>query len=240
MPSESDEKRGKLKFSVYIVESPSGDDLYHKRFEGEILSKALALADIPSEHRLAVDLAAFNAALTHQLQSYLSSSQGRLPVLHISAHGSEDGIVLTDGTKIDWIQLREKIMPLNEALGGYLILCMSSCKGFQACRMAMQAGESPFYGVIGHSGKPSWIDTAVAFMTFYHLLAKGRKVPDIVKAMRIASGDSDFKQILSTEARRVFVEAIKGIRIKALAKRLRRVSPRPPGSSLTKKSKMKK
>ena len=64
MPSESDERRGKLKFSVYIVESPSGDDLYHKRFEGEILSKALALADIPSEHRLAVDLSTFKAAFS--------------------------------------------------------------------------------------------------------------------------------------------------------------------------------
>ena len=165
-------------FLVYIVESPSPVDLYHKRYEGELLMKALELAGIPSEHKLAVNSEAFNASFTVGLQESLSQPNASPPLLHISAHGSKEGIQLTSGQLINWDKLRDIIMPINKALDGNLVLCMSSCQGFSACRMAMREGELPFSAVIGHSGDPSWSDTAVAYVTFYHLLVKGYNVQD--------------------------------------------------------------
>ena len=50
-----------------------------------------------------------------------------LPALHISAHGSENGIQLTSGEVVDWVELRDLVMPINKLFNGNLLLCISSC-----------------------------------------------------------------------------------------------------------------
>ena len=82
-----------------------------------------------------------------------------LPIVHISAHGDENGIQLSDGTEISWKNMRTVLLPINKALKGLLLLCMSACKGFAACVMAMEAGELPFMAVIGTHETPTWSDT---------------------------------------------------------------------------------
>lgn len=84
-------------FLVYIVESPSSIDIYNKRSEGEILSKALSLSDISSIHRLAVNFEAFQASLTIGIEKCLEESNIIMPIIHISAHGNQNGITLTSG-----------------------------------------------------------------------------------------------------------------------------------------------
>lgn len=236
MTTEESKERKRRGFSVYIVESPSPLDLYHKRFEGELLMKALKLAKIPSEHKLAVNSEAFNMSFTVGLSAYLLQPNALLPLLHISAHGGKEGIRLTSGEEINWHELRDIIMPINERLKGGLILCMSSCQGIQACRMVMMEGRLPFLAIIGHSGEPSWSDTAVAYATFYHLLAEGYCVPEAVKAMRTASGKPGFQQIKATEVRNtirdIYAEEVEEARIKALANALRKMPPRLPYSHL--------
>lgn len=240
MTTKRAEQRKRETFLVYIVESPSSVDLYHKRYEGELLMKALELAGIPSEHKLAVDSGAFNASFTVGLQVYLSRPEALPPLLHISAHGSEKGVQLTSGEVIHWQELRDIVMPINKALDGNLILCMSSCQGLNACRMAMEEGELPFLGVIGNFGEPSWSDTAVAYITFYHLLAKGHYVQEAVEAMRAASGDPGFQEIQGKVARDKYIEKVKKVRMKAIAERLRKESPRPPDNPLAKALRVKK
>ncbi len=225
-------QRGRISFLVYIVESPSSVDLYHKRYEGELLIKALDLAGIPSEHKLAVNLEAFNASFTVGLQEHLSLPGALPPLLHISAHGDKKGIQLTNGEEIDWNKLRDILMPINKALNGSLILCMSSCQGINAFRMAITEGELPFFGVIGHSGEPSWSDTAIAYVTFYHLLAKGYNVQEAVKRMIVASDDTGFQEIHASKVKEIYIDKINKIRVKALVEKLRRSKQEIPESPL--------
>lgn len=234
MSAENSTERQRMIFFVYIIESPSPVDLYHKTYEGEILSKALSLAGIPSTHRLAVNLEAFIASLTIGLQDYLKQADALPPILHISAHGSAEGVQLTNGEVVNWNKLRDLIMPINKALKGNLILCMSSCEGFNACRMAMSEGDIPFLGIVGHSGKPTWSDTAIGFATFYHLLAKGQYVREAVEAMKSASGDNGFQEIQGKIAREIYIDEIKKIRMQALLEELRRSTPKVPESPLAK------
>jgi hypothetical protein len=195
-------------FGVYIVESPSAVDLYHKRFEGEILSRALSLANIPSVHKLVVNKEAFNAALTVGMTDYISLPNALPPVLHISAHGFNDGIQLTSGEIITWDELSNMVAPINKGLNGYLLLCMSSCEGITGCTMAMTDKELPFFGIIGHLGKPTWSDTAIAFASLYHLLAKRYSITDAVKAMQIASGDQGFRELLASNVQTDFLNRL--------------------------------
>jgi hypothetical protein len=234
MSAENLTDRKRIIFLVYIIESPSPVDLYHNTYEGEILSKALSLAGIPSIHRLAVNLEAFIASLTIGLQEYLKQSDSLPPILHISAHGSSEGIQLTSGEVVNWNKLKELIMPINKALKGNLILCMSSCEGSNACRMAMSEDDIPFLGIVGHSGKPTWSDTAIGFATFYHLLSKGYYVREAVEAMKTASGDNGFQEIQGKIAREIYIDAIKKIRRQSLLEELRKITPKVPESPLSK------
>jgi len=85
---------------------------------------------------------------------------------------------------------------------------MSSCEGYSACRMAMRLNETqhPFLSMVGHSGTPTWSDTAVAFTTLYHLIAKGMNVVQAVEAMKIASSDDGFLFTTAEESQRGFIE----------------------------------
>ena len=134
----------------------------------------------------------FFGALRKGLAAAMGVHSGCRPILHLSAHGSRDGIELSTGHSIRWDDLRKLLIPINRSLGGALLLSMSSCHGFAACQMAMRmndAPEHPFFGIVGSSGTPTWSDTTVAFLAFYHLvIARHRNPVDAVPAMRAASG----------------------------------------------------
>jgi hypothetical protein len=186
------EKR--LKFFVYIIESPSPVDLYHRRYESDLLAQAVRLDGIPCVCRIAVSKEALEAALKIGLPEEMKAMPGLLPVIHISAHGDDKGIQLTSTEIVQWGDLGELLRPINKALNGSLLVCMSCCKGFAGVRMAMiPAGrELPFFAIVGHPGSPTWSDTAVAFASFYHLVAKGEPVTAAADAMAVAAGTEKF------------------------------------------------
>jgi len=223
-------------FFVFIVESPSAPDLYHGRHEGFLLQQALALESLPSVTRIAISKEAFKAALTIGITDEMKRFSQLYPIIHISAHGSQDGLQLSNGENILWNELRDLLLPLNKALQGGLLLCMSSCEGFSACQMAMlfEPGDQPFWGIVGHKGKPGWADTAVAYATFYHLLIKGSSIADAVKAMGVAAGDAGFTEITAEQARLLFIEHVNQINLAQAQQTMQRQADAVPSSPLTK------
>ncbi len=200
-----------LKFFVYIVESPSAPDIYHGRSEGSLVARAVALDGIPCVARTAISKTAFIAALKLGLPDAMKAYPGLLPVLHISAHGASFGTQLSDGTVLSWSDIRDLILPINESLNGTLLLCMSACEGYSACQMAMRTDDAPhpYLGLIANFGKPTWSDTAVAYSAFYHLISKGRSIPEAVAAMRAASGDDGWIVETAEQAKQGFLEFVK-------------------------------
>ena len=178
---------------VYIVESPSPEDLLHSRTEGRVLSEALDLAGIKRFYNLAANEEMFKKAIWDRLVERWKTVPHLSPIIHISMHGNEDGIQFTDGRFMEWARLRGALKHLTEALEGGLLICMSSCFGASGCRMAMHSdADHPFWALVGHDGSASWTDAAVGYVTFYHLFFKGAPLKKCVDAMRTASGDSGF------------------------------------------------
>src|SRR5487761_2605701 len=103
----------RLKFFVYAIESPSATDIYDGRSEGGCLGQILKLNDIRCVTRTAVNTAAFVSALYSGLSEAMNAEAGKQPILHISAHGSMDGIQLTDSSIVSWDELRELLKPVN-------------------------------------------------------------------------------------------------------------------------------
>ncbi len=207
------------KFHVYIIESPSPVDLYHKRFEGEALRATLELSQIPASHCLAVSYSAFTAAFHVGLVEHFGAVKNP-PIIHISAHGDDEGIQLTSGEVVTWETLRKFLQPVNQILkdqGGF-ILCMSTCKGAAGCKMAMDDDEYPFRGVVGNNEEPTWSETNIGFATFYHLFAKGCTMFDCVEAMKVSSGNEHFTFIEAATARRAYLNTIKDPQYEPLQK----------------------
>ncbi|MEW8232580.1 MAG: hypothetical protein AB2745_19830 [Candidatus Thiodiazotropha endolucinida] len=209
----ADTEESKFKFFVYIVESPSSVDLYHKRSESDLLRQAINLNLIPCIDRVAISREAFEAAIRVGLYEEMKKFPGLIPVIHISAHGFCDGIQLSNGEIIEWAQLRELVKPVNEALKGSLLICMSSCEGYSGSRMAMTTSEDeyPFFALVGNVGKPTWSETAIGFATFYHLISKGNFIIDSVEAMQVASGNADFYVTTAEQSRQAYLEFIENL-----------------------------
>jgi len=158
-------------------------------------------------------LEAFNAALKIGLPEVMKVYPDRLPVIHISAHGANTGIQLSSGDVLSWADLRPMLAPINESLGGYLLLYMSACEGYSACQMAMQVddGPHPYFSMVGNFGKPTWSDTAVAYSAFYHLLSKGYNVFEAVGRMKAASGDDNWTAETAEQSKQGYIQYLQSV-----------------------------
>jgi hypothetical protein len=190
---------------LHIIESPSPNDIFDARTEGSVLRESLRVAGIAAQYNIAVNIAKFHDALDLCIQSQ-ADEPDTLLVLHLSMHGNESGVELTDGSFLYWQQMSDV---LRHVAQGKLLLCMSSCFGFSGCRMALDdGGVYPFLGIIGHRGKANLSDLAVGYAAFYHRLFMGSLIPTAVEAMRKASGDDRFSFISAKEVREIYQRGV--------------------------------
>lgn len=186
------------KFFVHIIESPAPEDLLEGRTEGKMLGSFLELTDIPFLYNLVVDEIRLKEALTTRISNGVEQFHGVKPIIHISSHGVEGGIQLTDqrekGEFIPWSELGEMLMPINGQFDGGIGICMSCCGGADAKSMAevMSAKKIPMVWVIGPTKNLSWSEGALAFAVFYHRFQQGSGTDELIKAMNSTTGNGSF------------------------------------------------
>lgn len=183
---------------VHIIESPAPQDLVEDRCEGRVLGEALGIAGIQHVYSLAVNRDMFRYSITNRLLHAVVRFQSP-PILHVSAHGNSEGIALTNGEQITWIELADLVRPLANTLEGNLIVCLSACSGAAGCRMAMESSSGHTFGVlVSNTAAVSWADAAVAYVAFYHRLFRDSSVAEATAAMKSASGDQNFVWFLGS------------------------------------------
>jgi hypothetical protein len=212
------------------VESPSSKDLLDGRTEGRLLWEALQLAGVQVLYNLATDYSTFNIALTAKIMQMSSYLNIGLPILHLSMHGNEDGIGLTNGTRLKWDDLRKLLLPINKLMQGGLIVCMSACSSASGGQMAMYDPPEPlpFFALIGHTGTPSWHEAAIAFVTFYHHLFKHGNIEQAVDAMKVASDNAEFTHVLGKDAQQAWISYMQQKRLEDLRRQLRTLAKGQP------------
>jgi len=229
----------RVRFFVFVIESPSAADLYHRRSEGEIVRQAVELNGISCVVKTAISAQAFDACLKVGLAEAMSQMPGFVPLLHISAHGNAHGIQLSDGYSMPWAELKDHLRPVNQALGGSLVVCMSSCEGYAGIRMAMhiEEAELPYLALIGCGAQPTWGETAVGYATLYHHLWRGEHISDAVQAMRVASGNNFFFLEHAEKSRQDYITHINTVNpARAQANLEQIVANEPPDSQEALKS----
>ena len=211
---------------VYVIESPPDVDLLDGRTEGKSLCEALKLAGIPYWYSLATTLNTFDQCIGQRLLDAVSHFN-QPPIIHLSMHGNNEGVELTNGEFISWENLRKKLSPLTNAMNGGLLICMSSCFGSAGCRMAMhEENDQPFWALIGNNSSTMWEDAGVAYITFYHLFFKDIPVEQCVERMCLASGDNNFMVFSGHTVKADWAAHTGSFRREQLAEALRNYSAR--------------
>lgn len=182
-----------LSHFVHVIESPGSIDLLDGRTEGRSLCAFLDLAEIPNTYCLATDTETFNLAITERMVKAVQKHSA-FPIIHISAHGNEDEIALTNNDRIAWNKLGPFFQTINTQMNHNLLVCFSSCYGTSATKTAIYANTLPMALLIGCEGEVNWHQAVIAYVTFYnHFLKIGSDLKKAVEAMNIACGRSDFK-----------------------------------------------
>lgn len=189
-------------FYVHIVESLTPNELLEGLTQGRALCSFLDLAGIPNLYNLVVDRKRFDVAMRERVDYGIRRFKV-LPIVHLTAHGNEQGIQLTHqhdaGELILWKDLAELLKPLHQAILHYtatagLGVCMSTCGGIHGRRMAevMNFQDVPFAWLVGTATSVNIHDAALAFVVFYRGFQRGESQDQLIRAMQVASGVSDF------------------------------------------------
>jgi hypothetical protein len=189
---------------VFVVESTSHEDQRRGISEGPKLVEIASQLGLPAVCHTVTNAQDFDECLRDDLPQVVNREK-TLPMLHISAHGNGDGLILTSGEIIKWWDLKVELAAANKACHGGLIVCMSSCEGVAGLKMVMQTeGPMPFLVMVGCKTKPLWAEAAIAYATFYKEISQGAVFEPAVEAMRVASGNRDFALGLAEPTRRWF------------------------------------
>lgn len=178
--------------SVFIVESPSPEDIYECRSEGEPICRVVTLNGLACETRCTANEAALKRAVA-EYTGKVAASPKFPPVLHVSAHGCTGGLALSDERVVPWPDFLELLRQANELADEGIVLCISCCYGSSAANVSDPNPSRPaFRYLVTNKASPTWPQTTIGFATFYHYLIKEQSLESAVEAMRASSLNQDF------------------------------------------------
>ena len=192
-----------MNFFVHIVESPSALDVLDARLEGRVLYQAIDTSGVQSTYLVACDKETFWEAIGNRLLDAIAQdSYQRWPFLHLSAHGVQSGIELTNRDFVTWVELTGYLRRLNRVLQGRLLLSVSSCHGAYAVQEVLKEGDHPYFALVGPADQIPLSDLAVGFSAFYHILSKTWDLHGAFEAMKIASGSNKFRLFITEQVKK--------------------------------------
>jgi len=208
------------RLKIYVIESPSAINIFENHLEGHSLCAYFDLANIEYNYYLVVNLDLLANAFDDIYYDCINSKEPKVPVIHISAHGDENGFDLTSDEEVLWESFSSYLIPLNtedrllkssysEIKYSPIMIGTSICKGINGIRMKNHDDISPFSIFVGQNDDVEWADSLIAFSTYYHLVMKKKEVinwPQAVKIMNFSAGVAD---VFSYKLGNEFLKVIK-------------------------------
>jgi hypothetical protein len=192
-------------FLIYIIESPSNDDLLLNQREGDSLSRILELCKIPNRLFTVIDIKSLENAIQIIKDDYIQTRKTRtgplLPLIHLSCHGNDQQIGLSNGERLNYKVLLEEFSCIGSAFSDIdtinpLHISMSSCFGLYAINEDFKDRPSPFAILIGSENEIGWTDSLIAYAAFYNsFIYNDHDINQAMKCMNSSIGDERLFQI---------------------------------------------
>jgi hypothetical protein len=121
----------------------------------------------------------------------------RLPLIHIEAHGTDDGLELADETQITWRELVPILGDINQACRMHLIVVAISCRGANLLHALLPADRAPLFMLVGPRGDMTHAQLLEATSRFYEALVEALLAgEDINGALNAMNNGLDYDQWL--------------------------------------------
>lgn len=173
------------KQEILIIESRSDQDIYEGRGEGETLKRILQLEGVNARSIEVVNEKMLIKALK-------IAQKDSIKYVHISAHGSDDGFMLTNDVHIKWKDFDRIAWPLLKGT----CLCFSSCSVARGAEELFTFHKSFCNAIIAPTRDITWGEGLVAYSAFYHRAqSQERSSAQDVKVMNHIVGAKTFKFI---------------------------------------------
>lgn len=156
--------------TVYVIESPrEGDAKTGLALYESVLAPADAeIHDFFAEYHpieTSTDLFRVLAMIGNDCQQH-----NRGPIIHIEAHGNEEGLELRDGTLVPWRQISGQFALINEACRMNLVVIAAMCSGWYLTGALMPSDRAPVFALVGPPGLLSAGEIEDATKRFYRAL----------------------------------------------------------------------
>lgn len=175
------------KQKILIIESRSDLDIYNERNEGSTLKSILGLQGVYAKNVEVVNRNMLVKALKVAKREHIK-------YVHISAHGTKHGFILTDEGVITWKDFEQIAWPI---LRGKCI-CFSSCSVGNGVYELFERHKSFCNAVIAPTRDITWGEGLVAYSAFYHRAQLSDKSSyQDVRVMNHIVGANTFKLIQS-------------------------------------------
>ncbi|MCW2096357.1 UNVERIFIED_ORG: hypothetical protein M2382_002895 [Enterobacter sp. BIGb0239] len=172
-------KKPTLKPQVFIIESLDPDDEGNGRMEGIVLANILRMDNKSPEYRYVRNKKQLEIALKE-------FEKTNFRYLHISAHGNNEELVLTDDTRIRFPDLATILKPYSY----HRRMFISACCMVNEQLAAALFNKCELYSVIGPMDKVGFSEAALFWSTYYHLMFKknaknmsGENIADVLKKL---------------------------------------------------------
>jgi len=192
---------------IWIIESLRPGDLN----TGSLLASEILNRDTALKRQLQVKLLTpkslkeFSDCLNDVLQS---AAAGNHPILHIEAHGDENGLQLTNDDLIDWPDLSLPLAKINDAMKGWLVVTVAACSGGHMARTVLNTTRAPFFALVG---PPETIEDSQLLNDYTEFYIEFYKTRSLTKARWALNSFGSSKQIyFFTTHRSCFVQLFEG------------------------------
>lgn len=144
--------------SVFVIESVGANDLVDRRSEGRVVAQALELLGMPCVFKEAM----CKDDLFTLLEVFVRSG---CSVLHLSCHGNDGGVGLTNGDYVSWNELFTKLEPFM----GSKHLFLSSCSAVATDRLVrlFETSDRRPFEVVGSPDDIEWRHAHLAWSMIY-------------------------------------------------------------------------
>jgi hypothetical protein len=169
--------------AVAIIDSiPEGELNTARRLRDDLRDIAYEFSPIPRVEYHRVESVKDFARTIEGIRLRIASD-GIYPLVHIEAHGYEDGLELACGEKMSWAQTKDALISLNVAMRLNLMLVLAACHGGTFIKAIRLADRAPVWGLIGPMEELSVAQVQVDFGAFYKTLFKTLSPSEALKAL---------------------------------------------------------
>jgi len=162
-----------VRFSgIYVIESlPDGDpktgrDLY----DNVVFPVTRKLDNLHTQFATARNRDEFIKCLADVGRDV--ATNGRIPMLHLEAHGTPDGIELADQLQLTWKELVPLLGSINEACHMNLVVIAISCYGANLVSALMPSDRAPLFLNVGPRDTMKHVELLEATSRFYAQLVE--------------------------------------------------------------------